>query len=54
MGRKKLYLTTLEKKTALRKNYIRWYINKKYGLYLNLTGNSIIEVKYDIILNIME
>jgi hypothetical protein len=54
MGRKKLYHTDLEKKSALRRNYIRWYINKKYGLYFSLTGNTIVEIQFNVVLDIME
>jgi hypothetical protein len=49
MGRKKIYITALQKKVQQQKNYRKWYLKKKFNVILNNEGSIIKYVRFNVL-----
>lgn len=50
MGRKKIYITSLQKKIQQQKNYKKWYLKKKFNFILINDNDYIIKsVRFNIL-----
>lgn len=50
MGRKKIYITSLQKKIQQQKNYKKWYLKKKFNFILINDNDCVIKsVRFNIL-----